>query len=142
MEDIANEQMEATAQPVETEKEIGEKDAEISLGKFKNVNALLNAYNSLEAEFTKRCQKIKELEGELLHSDKLSNPQEDSKREEVKDDKGEIFDKDEVLKEYLKNVLNSKQKAVIMDNGGVGVKTPIERPKTIQEAGLLAKNIL
>ncbi|MBE7083097.1 MAG: hypothetical protein E7373_00660 [Clostridiales bacterium] len=32
--------------------------SEVSLGKFKDVNALLSAYNSLESEFTKRCQKI------------------------------------------------------------------------------------
>ena len=38
------------------------KDIAASLGKFKDVNALLAAYNSLQAEFTKRCQRIKELE--------------------------------------------------------------------------------
>lgn len=33
-----------------------------SYGKFKDSEALLSAYNSLEAEFTKRSQKLKELE--------------------------------------------------------------------------------
>ena len=32
------------------------------LGKFKSVDALLNAYNSLEAEFTRRSQRLRELE--------------------------------------------------------------------------------
>ena len=33
------------------------------LGKFKDVKALLDAYTSLEAEFTRRSQRLKELEG-------------------------------------------------------------------------------
>lgn len=31
-------------------------------GKFKDANSLLNAYNSLQSEFTKKCQKLSELE--------------------------------------------------------------------------------
>ena len=33
--------------------------AAVDLGKFKDVNALLNAYNSLEAEFTRRSQRLR-----------------------------------------------------------------------------------
>ncbi len=40
----------------------GEKDALAVLGKFKDVNALARAYGALEAEFTKRSQRLKELE--------------------------------------------------------------------------------
>ena len=36
--------------------------AAANLGKFKSVDALLNAYNSLEAEFTRRSQALRELE--------------------------------------------------------------------------------
>ena len=36
-----------------------------SYGKFKTGEDLLNAYNALEAEFTRRSQRIKELEGAL-----------------------------------------------------------------------------
>ena len=32
------------------------------LGKFKDAKSLLNAYNSLQSEFTKKCQKLSELE--------------------------------------------------------------------------------
>lgn len=35
------------------------------LGKFKSVDALLDAYNSLEAEFTRRSQRLRELGGEI-----------------------------------------------------------------------------
>ena len=37
---------------------------EEDLGKFKSSRALLEAYNSLQAEFTKKCQKLSELEKE------------------------------------------------------------------------------
>lgn len=40
-----------------------EKDTS-SLGKFKSTQALMDAYNSLQAEFTKKCQKLSELEKE------------------------------------------------------------------------------
>ena len=56
-EQISEKENESVQKVTEVEK------ADISLGKFKDVNALLNAYNSLQSEFTKRCQRIKELEG-------------------------------------------------------------------------------
>ena len=37
-------------------------DSEDNLGKFKNAQSLLQAYNMLEAEFTKKCQRLSELE--------------------------------------------------------------------------------
>lgn len=36
-------------------------DNSLNLGKFKDVSSLLNAYNNLQAEFTKKCQKLSEL---------------------------------------------------------------------------------
>lgn len=43
----------------------GDKEETASYGKFKSSDELLNAYNALEAEFTRRSQRIKELEGKL-----------------------------------------------------------------------------
>ncbi len=118
-------------------------DTNVSLGKFKDVNALIHAYNSLQSEFTKRCQRIKELEGEIQSVDKVTAPTEKVSVEEVKTPTG-ITDKDkeQILKDYLKGVVASKQKAILIDGVGVGVKTPNNRPKTIAEAGALAKEIL
>jgi hypothetical protein len=42
--------------------EIVNKNAATELGKFKDVKALMDAYTSLEAEFTRRSQRLKELE--------------------------------------------------------------------------------
>ena len=130
----------AVAQAVATEKVDGA-SAPILPEKFKDVNALLNAYNSLESEFTKRCQKIKELEGRI-NADKEKSPAEISG--EVKTENKGITEEEkmEILKGYLKDVLTSGQKVIVMGNDGVGVKAPINKPKSIKEAGLLAKEIL
>ena len=44
------------------------KDALAALGKFKDVNALAQAYSQLQAEFTRRSQRLKELERESENS--------------------------------------------------------------------------
>lgn len=137
MENISNEQMPVTAQTTEVEVSSGASNSDISLGKFKDTNALLNAYNSLQAEFTKRCQRLKELEN--LAVEKASAPTKEEGNKENTDSTN--FEKEEFLKEYLKGILGSKQKAIILDEG-LGVKSPIEKPKTIAEAGRLAKEIL
>ena len=108
-------------------------DGEISLGKFKDVKSLLSAYNSLEAEFTKRCQRIKELEGGAV-ADKTVVP-------ENRAGESQAVDKEEILKDYLKGILKGKQAAIVMSDAGVGVKAPADKPKTIAAAGMLAKEI-
>lgn len=59
-----------------TKTEVQEKTEEVSLGKFRDAQTLLGAYNSLQAEFTKRCQRIKELEGLLTLGDKTEKANE------------------------------------------------------------------
>ena len=114
---------------------------EVSLGRFKDINALLSAYNSLQAEFTKRCQRIKELESANA-VDKENNPQPTLVKQEEDEKIDTTLKEEEILKEYLKNLVNSKQKAVVLDGVGVGIKTPVTKPKTISEAGQLFSEIL
>lgn len=140
MEEIRNEQTELAAQPAEAEKEKGEEKSEVSLGKFKDARALLDAYNSLQSEFTKRCQKIKELESLRLAVDKVSAPTQSFENERDNGTIGE--EKEKILKEYLKEIIGKKPKAIVMDGGGERLKTPLSRPKTIEEAGSIAKKIL
>ena len=66
------------AQGADARRETG---AAANLGKFKSVDALLNAYNSLEAEFTRRSQALRELE----ERERAAN----AAREEVKNGSGE-----------------------------------------------------
>lgn len=133
MEEQLNEQIEVEKHTTEVEERTqGEDKTEISLGKFKDVSALLSAYNSLQSEFTKRCQKIKELEGQINGAiDAEVNGAKEINQEE----------REEIVKEYLKNVLSSKQTAIVIGKDGGGIKTPVEKPKSIREAGMLAKNI-
>ena len=143
MEEVKNEQTQSLAHTVETEKEEGEKKENVSLGKFKDVTSLLNAYNSLQSEFTKRCQRIKELEGERSQDDKTSVPSmlAMESQEQVK---GEITEeeKQKLIKEYLKEVINSKAKAVVLEKDGASIKTPVNKPKTVSEAGNMLKELL
>ena len=142
MEENKNEQISTQiTQTVEADIEsTGEDKVEVSLGKFKDVQSLVNAYNSLQAEFTKRCQRLKELEGKIEKGDKTNVPQEQT--DEHAKPNTTFIDKEQVLKEYLLEVLGKKPQAIVMNGTGVGVKTPVNRPKTIEEAGKLAKNLL
>ena len=119
----------------------GERIGQVSLGKFKDVGALINAYNSLQAEFTKRCQRIKELESKALSDDKKTIPSEQAKVQASSQEDTTLADKENILKEYLLDIIGKKPNAILMDGAGVSVKTPINRPKTILEAGNLAKNL-
>ena len=136
MEELKNEQTTLQSHTAGAEEVKGEREEQVSLGKFKDVKALLGAYNSLESEFTKRCQKIKELEGKLSAVDKTEVPTET----EEKPSNEEMTEK--ILKDYLAEVVEKKQSAIVMDGIGVGVRTPIERPKTISEAGKIFRQLL
>lgn len=141
--------VEQTIQTVQTEEQMTTTETEkqeqsvtgdtVSYGKFKDANALFSAYNALESEFTKRCQKIKELETQLLAVDKDKTP---TKTEVEQEQKVKEEVENQAIKDYLKSILSRKQSAIVLDGAGVGGVTPIERPKTFQQAGLLAKELL
>ena len=112
--------------------------AKISLGKFKDVQSLIQAYNSLQAEFTKRCQRIKELENNVNKENSLTK-----ERESTESAQGiTLKDKEEILKDYLIEIERGKSKAIVMGKEGVGLKTPYAKPCTIDQAGQLAKELL
>lgn len=141
MNEPTNEQTEAISQIAEA-KETGERDASVSLGKFKDVNALLNAYNSLQSEFTKRCQRIKELEAEKIAAVDKDPPTEKSDKTDDRILGITEEEKESFLKGYLKEIIGARSKAIVMDDLGTGVKTPVNKPRTVEEAGILAKEIL
>lgn len=141
MEKQNGEQIEVDSQAVATESKSGETETEISLGKFKDVSALLGAYNSLQAEFTKRCQRIKELEGKAAFDNNGVVVTETGEKESITRTEN-ILNREQIIKDYLKGLLEGKQKAIVMESGGVRIKTPSEKPKSIAEAGMLAKELL
>lgn len=75
-----------------------QKDGSVNYGKFKDVNTLLKAYNALEQEFTKKCQKLSELE-----SDNSTEPQTSSLDHKLEEfvSKFDASDFKETLREKL-----------------------------------------
>ncbi len=61
------------------EGEVGSQNND-NLGKFKNAQALLTAYNNLEAEFTKKCQELSQLKQDKENEEKVDKqPHEEDK---------------------------------------------------------------
>lgn len=94
-----------------------------NLGKFKSVDALMRAYKELEAEFTRRSQKLKALE----ESAPLSGKAEPSGAAHVSEEAEPIAE---------------EARVPLMTDGGAGVIAPARKPKNIREAGNMALGYL
>ena len=115
----------------------GKDNAAAELGKFESVSALLSAYKSLEAEFTRRSQRLKELEESKAREIPVSAPSCES------DGVNTVLDesvKNAVIEEYLRTVASGKSVPLIV--GGVSSAAPRFAPKTVKEAGALAEKFL
>lgn len=88
-----------------------------SLGKFKDSDALLSAYNSLQAEFTRKCQRLKELEKQNEEQAELSRESETKEstplyeRENWTEIVADFLSKNDEAKAYSKEIC-----AEIMNN--------------------------
>ena len=106
------------------------------LGKFKSVEALVRAYGELEAEFTRRSQRLKALE-EAQHSAE--------EKRDVMDDEALYLaaSQNEGLRaRILSDYLTSLKGVPLLGGVGAGVTAPVHAPKTIREAGTLALGYL
>lgn len=119
------------------------KNAATDLGKFKSVDALLCAYRELEAEFTRRSQRLKELEG----GNKACLDGGEPSRAQVVPEVEPSFDavvaddvRRAVIEDYLKTVSEGKSIPLIV--GGVSTPAPKNTPKTVKEAGALVRGFL
>ena len=134
-EDNLNQNLTGTADTAEAE---NENTAAADTGKFKSVEALMSAYLALEAEFTRRSQRLKELEEnkaaeapspECIDEEQLLSVALDNKKV-----------RDLVVGEYLKTVLDGKSVPLIVN--GVSCAAPQSAPKTVREAGTLVQRFL
>lgn len=90
------------------ENEIGSNEG---YGKFKDAESLLKAYTNLEAEFTKKSQKLKALETEQMEKSNL-----ESKNAEIERKVNEFVTKFEIVKPFssaLKESLQSDENLVL-----------------------------
>ena len=111
------------------------------LGKFKSVDALARAYSELEAEFTRRSQRLKALEEQLAAAPAQgeapggAQPTEEELLRAVNENEG-------VRTRILSDYLSSLKGVPLMAGGGSAVSAPKTRPKSIEEAGKLALGYL
>lgn len=140
MKDNQTEKLQVTAEPAEAEKE----EAAAELGKFKDVKALMEAYNALEAEFTRRSQRLKELEANKEQSAPAiaENAEAPSREAEKTADIRPVLTeemKNAVIAEYLNGVRANRGVPIISGGGAV---TAVRRtPSDVREAGALARKL-
>ena len=105
-------------------------------GKFSDAQALYSAYLSLEAEFTRRSQRLKELEsGNKAQADAAP-----SRTGETSENNGAPLTEETrraVIEEYLKTVAAGKGAPIL--TGGVGCAAPRSTPRSVKEAGRLVR---
>lgn len=95
--------MDSVVHTVATENE-GTTNSEGSpLGKFKNAETLLGAYNELQSEFTRKCQKLSEVQKKLEETSDIQNA---GKNSDVKTNE---FAWSEKLDDFLKNHKNASE---------------------------------
>ena len=141
--DNQNVDLQATAGTAEAEKS----EAAAGLGKFKDVEALMQAYTALEAEFTRRSQKLKELE--KANKEKISPPAQAGNGVSPSTEAGNLpstaggstplseKQKNAVIEEYLSGVCAGRSVPII--TGGSVVQAERRSPRSVQEAGELAR---
>ena len=133
-----------TAQPAEAE---NKEQGAAGLGKFKDVDALLEAYSSLEAEFTRRSQRLKELERAAkevppAQAASVQLPPQPEPSGTQPSDAAQISDelKARIIAEYLDAA--AKNRGVPLISGGVTVSARRKAPSSVKEAGALAQQFL
>lgn len=140
---------------------IVEEGKPLELGKFKSVDALMHAYEELEAEFTRRSQRLKTLEQQ---AETAKEPKKDSVGQAAenpeKDPVGQVrcaegcvpeqgeksgdalfdavMDNREVRQRVIGEYLNSLKGVPLLMGSGQCVSAPKEKPKSFAEAGNLA----
>ena len=85
----------------ESKQEESKADKGETIGKFKNVEALLDAYNNLEKEFTKKSQRLAEFEKDKMEEEKELDSQVDNKLKTFLSSNGEANSYSEELKKRV-----------------------------------------
>lgn len=85
----------------ESKQEESKADKGETIGKFKNVEALLDAYNNLEKEFTKKSQRLAEFEKDKMEEEKELDKEVEQKLKTFLSSNGEANSYSEELKKRV-----------------------------------------
>lgn len=116
--------------------EVGSQNQEGELGKFKSVQALKDAYDSLQAEFTKKCQLLSEMQ-----KDKTQSSESQPSVAEEKCEEENIEADEEGLKEFLSQFGEAEAYAEEIRKRFPEVKAQNQNPYKVAWAEVLMKNL-
>ena len=88
--------------------EVGSQNQDGKLGKFKSVEALMDAYDSLQAEFTKKCQMLSEMKAKVLRQEQQEENPQDNQVQSVNENEEEKFD-EQGLADFLAQHSEAKE---------------------------------
>ena len=103
------------------------------LGKFRSVEALLHAYNSLEAEFTRRSQRLREVAGP--GGGETAWPAAPAPAADAG------ISLEERVERAVERCLAAREAPYVMAGGGSFAAAPPRRARTLEEAGRLAQEL-
>lgn len=126
--------------------EARQQEGAAAFGKFRSAEALLNAYNSLEAEFTRRSQRLRELEGrEAARTPETENARAEESAGAIEPPAAELPGALPGGEEFRKEVeravnayLSKERPPYLMAEGGAFTAAPAQKVHTLEEAGALA----
>ncbi|MBR2221049.1 MAG: hypothetical protein IJ975_02820 [Clostridia bacterium] len=119
-------------QNLDNEKSATSGAADGSIGKFKNTESLLHAYNSLQAEFTRKCQRLSELESKAQSTT-------ENVEDYIKNNQNLVG---KILKHYVAEIQNNPSPVSISDSAGSGIPLMAPpKPTTMEEAKEVVKNL-
>ena len=133
-----------------------EKKEDEDLGKFKSVQSLLTAYNNLQASYTKKCQRLSELEKDKTIEEKpqldknLTEEQFDQFLSENIEAQNKMVDKyvlsnqdvkNKIIQDYLQS-LNKLSPPIVISGQGQRVSgTNTGTPSSMSEAKAMMENM-
>lgn len=115
-----------------------------NLGKFKDVDALLTAYNNLQSDYTKKCQLL----AKYTKEDKKEENKEEIDNSKLKEIVEEcILSNDDLKSKVLKKCFEEAQSAsapklIGSDSGSSVIISPQSKPKTLRDAERIVREML
>lgn len=129
-----------------------------NLGKFKDTESLLTAYNNLQSDYTKKCQTLSALQKQL--EENKTGDEEEKKEQVLPESKEEqlsseervallsnyIFSneglRDKLIAKYFDEIILPKSPKLIgSDRGSTAVVSPCNKPTTLEEAEQIVKDM-